>query len=562
MKRVGLRLPALSLLCSLVACSIDGAGTGGGTEGDTGGELGGPLPAPAACESELDTLAPRRVRRLSHIEYGHSVRALVSRDVEPEAKLSLDDVVDGYENDAEALIVSPILASQYRVAAEEMAELSRGDLADTLPCATVPGLDEAAAWDCAEGFVREFGARAFRRPLTEDEVERYMGFWAEVWADDGLDEGVYWVVATMLQSPNFLYRTELGTYDAARGTHVLTPHETAAQLSYLITAGPPDDELLAAAEAGELSGADAADVLVAHTERMLLGPDGGRAYADFTEAWLGIRRPRVHPDPDQYAALNDQNRLAMRGETRRFAAHTLREGANLEELLTSADTFVTPELAQYYGLPMVLPELGDEEGFVPATLPPNRAGLLAQGRVLTVYADPAASAPVQRGKMVRERILCESLPPPPPGVDANPIPPNDRDTTRERHAQHTEDSGCFGCHKFMDPIGFGFEHFDGIARWRDTENEKPIDASGEIYAEGGGVTASFDGLDQLTAALADDPAVEACYVDQWAQFAAGAPSEATACLREDLAEAFVDAEGRLDSLVLTLVGSRWFTERR
>lgn len=541
-------------------CSVDAVGIGD-TEAASG-DLGGPAEPPPPCSSSDDRVGPRRVRRLSHIEYGHSVRAVVGRDVHPETSLSLDTVVDGYENDADALTVSSVLASQYRVAAEDLAELVRGDLGERLPCSTMPGLGGESARACAEQFVRDFGGRAFRRPLADEQVARYLDFWEEVANEDGFDEGIFWVVATMLQSPSFLYRTELGTHDESRDVYVLTPHEVASQLSYLITAGPPDAALLEAIGRGDFEGPGAPDAIVAEAERMLLEASGGEGYADFAESWLGIRRPRVQPDPDAYAALDDPTRLAMRGEMRRTMAAALRDGDTLADLFSSRQTFVTPQLAVYYGLPNVLPELADDAGFVQATLPPQRAGILARGRVLTVYADPAASAPVQRGKMVRERLLCQSLPPPPPGVDANPIPPNDEDTTRERHAQHTQDSGCFGCHKFMDPLGFGFEHFDGIARWRDTENDAPIDASGEIHQNGEGPTGTFDGVDGLSALLADSPHVHACYVEQWTQFAAATPDEQTACLRADLEDAFVDADGQLDALLYAFVGSRWFRERR
>lgn len=520
-----------------------------------------PVRVGQAPDCEAVTLGARRVRRLSHDEYGNSVRALVDPEVAPEVKFSLDDVVNGYENDADALVVTPVLASQYRVAAEELAGVIRDGLADTLPCSAVPNLDPQGARACAALFIDAFGPRAFRRPITPQERDRYLALWDGIGPDEGLDEGIFWVAAAMLQSPHFLYRTELGVWDEARQAHVLTPHEVAAQLSYLITAGPPDAVLLEAAESGALSGETGSDELVAQAERLLASPEGGRAYADFAEAWLGVRRPRVAPDPDVYYPLTDELRTDMRGEYRRFAAHFFRYGRRFDELMTSPTSWVTPTLAAYYDLPPVLPEIGDADGFVRADLPPERAGLLARGRVLTVYADPAASAPTQRGKMVRERVLCESLPPPPPEVNTSPIPPNDDQTTRERHAQHTADPSCYSCHKFMDPIGFGFEHFDGIGIWRDTDNGKPVDASGEVVAGPGGVEGTFEGVDELGELLAHDPAVQACYVAQYTEFATAAPPEQNACLSETLQAAFAASDGRLDAPVYALVASRWFVER-
>jgi len=559
----GLGLSVTLVLPACTATELSSAETGEKPESPTSRPAaagGGEGDDELAC---AEALGPRRIRRLSHDEFGNSARALVGQEVAPEANLSLDDVVNGYQNDADALVVSSVLASQYRVAAEGLAFVVREDLPQSLPCSQVPNLDANGTEACATTFIEAFGGRAFRRPVSADERDRYLELWRPIAQRHGLDEGLYWVAAAMLQSPNFLYRTELGTWDEARQAHVLTPYEVASQLSYLITAGPPDAELMAAAQAGELSGAGASEALEAHAERLLAGDDGGRAYADFAEAWLGVRRPRVAPDPDVYHTLTDELRDDMRGEYRRYAAHFMTQGRTFEDLMTSRTSWVTQVLAGFYDLPPVLEEVGDPAGFVRTQLPPRRAGLLARGRVLTVYADPAASAPTQRGKMVRERVLCEVLPPPPAEVNTSPIPPNDDQTTRERHAQHTQDASCFKCHKYMDPIGFGFEHFDGIARWRDLDNERPVDATGEIHPGPGGVEGTFDGLGELSTLLGNDDAVAACYVEQWTQFASAAPvdDEASVCLQSTLLEAFEAADGRLDAPVRALVASRWFLER-
>lgn len=561
LRRVGALLALITV--PLGACAVDDVPGEAGTTDGTAVDPGGPAPEPPACAAPL--VGPRRIRRLSHAEYGNTVRALPelagAEDLEPELALSLDTYVDGYDNDADALVVSSVLASQYRVAAESIAEVVRDGLDETLPCSKAPGLDTEGVEACAATFIERFGARAFRRPLTTEETDRYLELWRPIAAEDGLDEGIYWVAAAMLQSPNFLYRSELGVWNEDRGTHVLTPYEAAAQLSYLITARPPDAALLEDVEAGMLAGPDAPALLAEHAERLLAGPHGGEAYADFAEAWLGVRRPRVQPDPDVYYDLDDATRDAMRHELRRSMAEALRDGDVLEDLFDERTTWVTPGLGAYYGVGPLLPETADARGQIPVELPPERAGLLARGRVLTVYADPAASAPVQRGKMVRERLLCQELPPPPPNVDANPIPPNDTQTTRERLREHTDNPGCFGCHKFMDPLGFGFEHFDGIGRWRDTENEQPIDASGTIYAADGTAGPTFVGLEQLQRHLQSDPAVHACYVQQWTQFASAAPPEQTECLGATLQSAFDDSGGRLDAPIEALVRSPWFWNR-
>ena len=495
----------------------------------------------------------RRVRRLDHREYQQSVEALLGAPVELPVAFAPDNVIDGYTNNAAALTVSGLLADQYREAAESMADRVVADLAAFVPCDPAAG-DAAGADQC----ITDFGRRAFRRPLTDAEKKRYAALHAEVAADDGFAEGIRWTVAAILQSPGFLYRTELGEA-TGDGTYALTPHELASELSYLIVGAPPDDALDARADDGTLADPE---VLAAEAERLLADPRAEANVLRFFDEWLGLGRlPLVTRDPMLFPGLTPAIRDAMAGETHRFIADLFAQGGTLPDLLTASHSYMTPELAAYYGEAGGAGE-ADPEGFrrVDKSFGTG-AGILAHGALLTTYALPTSSSPIHRGKLVRERLLCQHMPPPPPSINASPPPVDPALSTRERYAQHSADATCAGCHQLIDPIGFAFEHFDAAGRYRDLDGTHPIDDSGEILHSASS-DAAFQGVDGLAAALAQSDEVHACYVDQWSRFALGsaAPGD-LACVHDDLVAAFQDAGGRLDALVLALVGAPSFRLR-
>lgn len=419
---------------------------------------------PAGC----DELRPGRrlLRRLSHDELRHTLRDLLGADVDTRAALTPDNVVHGFDNNGEALQVTALLADQYRTLAESVAE--DVDLAPLLPCA---GRDR----DCAHRFIRDFGRRAFRRPLTDDETARYLEVY-DLTAPDGFDAGVRWLLVAFLQSPNFLYRSELGRRLAEDDAHfTLTPYELASELSYLYWQTTPDDALLDLAATGDLL--DPA-VLAAQTERLAADPRSARTHRAFTERWLGLDQLAIV----SRGGLTPELRATMAAEAATYIDGLWRDGATLGDLF---------------------------------------GGILEQRAVLTTHALPTGSSPIHRGLLVRERLLCQDLPPPPANLDTSPPPVDPALSTRQRYAQHSSDGACRGCHELIDPIGFAFEHYDGLGRWRDTDGDHAIDARGEILRSPG-TDATFDGLGELAAVLADSPDVERCYAEQWVRFGYGA----------------------------------------
>jgi hypothetical protein len=450
------------------------------------------VPALPSCDALEQA---RRLRRLSHAEYDRTIADLLGIDSDYGQRFAADPVVDGFANDAEALELSPLLADQYRAAAEEIAgSISLNPL---LPCDPY----QVGYSGCAALFIEDFGYRAFRRPLVQSDVDRYLDLWTLVATEDGFDEGLRWVLTAMLQSPHFLYRSELGVHQGD-GVFQLTDWEIASELSYTFWGTMPDEELLAIAGAGELQ---TPEQIQAQAQRLASDPRVLETAADMVEAWLLLDRLQtVSRD-----GLDQELRDAMRQETRDLIQDIASDNGSLADLMQARHTFVDEALADHYGLA--------ETGEVP--LDGERyGGLLTQGSLLTTYALPTGSSPIHRGVLVRERLLCEELPPPPSNLDTSPPAVDPNASTRERYTEHSANPQCASCHEKIDPIGFGFEHYDGLGRWRATEEQHPIDASGDVDGQ------DFDGVAELSQLLLEDTRFRSCFATTWERYATGVES--------------------------------------
>ena len=380
--------------------------------------------------------------------------------------------------------------------------------------------------------MRRFGLRAFRRPLSEDEVKRYSAVFSEqARVSRRFLDGARVVVEAMLQSPNFLFHVEAGP----DGRHA--DYEIASRLSYLLWNTMPDEALFEAAAKGELAtpaGRDAA------ARRMLQNvPKGRDALDQFFEEWLRFDRVVNAVKANRYQAFTPELALAMAEETRTLLHHLVWNDRNFMELLTADYSFLTSELAEVYGLPA--PK--DQFEMVKFPADSNRAGILGQGTFLASTAGPTDTSPTARGIFIRERLLCQHVPPPPPGVITTlPDPLVDGQKPKGRRqlmVEHVENPTCASCHRLMDPIGFGFEHFDAIGQYRQQEmipvpgrrgggggggrgGPPPIpleiDAQGEIA---GIPNSNFTGAKQLGTILADSPVCQECVVRQMFRYSYG-----------------------------------------
>ena len=274
----------------------------------------------------------------------------------------------------------------------------------------------------------------------------------------------------------------------------------------------------------------------------------------FVREWLEVGRlTSVPKDAALFPEWNADIRGAMGMEFDRYVAQVAygseAEAGTLPALLSTPLAFVNDKLAAFYGLP--LPATRDAQGFGAVTTPEaERRGLLTLGAVMTTHARPDSSSPVHRGKLIRERVLCQKLQPPPPGIVVQPPPVDPSLSVRERYAAHSANGTCQGCHKLIDPVGFGFEHFDGVGRYRERDANRPIDASGEII-QSGATDGTFAGAAELTELLANSEEVERCFATQWMRYAYGLPEQQQLeCAKDELGDGFVAQGGSIRDLLL------------
>ncbi|MEE2787384.1 MAG: DUF1592 domain-containing protein [Myxococcota bacterium] len=514
----------------------------------------GPDPRqPVAAEDEgCDELQPgrRQLRRLSHIEYQNTVRDLLGIDIDAAGAFVADSVVDGFANHPDALFVGGLLAEQYRQMAESLAE--RVDLTALSPCAL-----SAADIECGHEFIAQFGLKAFRRPLTSGEIATYRNLFRAAVADECYEQGMRWVITAMLQSPNFLYRSELGI--RAGDEFALTSYEIASQLSYLFWQTMPDEILMNLASTGELL--EAATIRQQVTR--LLSDTRSLAMAnDFVGRWLHTDQlMRVIRDSIIYKDLYFETRESMLKETEFLVDEIWQANRPFTDLFTSEYSWLDERLGQYYGI-----ERGDgppnEAGFVRVRVEDLRpGGVLTHGSFLTTHASPTTSSPIMRGVTVQERLLCVHLDPPPVGLVVMPPAIDPEASTREAFAQHSSDAACRGCHNLIDPVGFGFERFDGIGRWRADDNGQPVDSSGELTRREGEPT-PFDGVGELSDLLASDWQVTHCYARQWLRFGFGETEGLNAeCYNDHLANTLVANQSNMTGVVQALTETPHFRRR-
>jgi hypothetical protein len=448
-----------------------------------------------------------------------------------------------FDHSAETGLVTAVHAEQLHRAAAAVA--ARADFDALAPCLAAEG-----GRACAESFVRDLGRRAFRRPLTDAEIARYADL---AMARPTLRDGLEAALEVFLQSPYFLYRFEVGA-PRGDGTYGLTPHETATLLAYTLWGTMPDAALFDAADQGRL---DATEGVEGEARRMLADPRARAAIGAFAAQWIGADRVLTAAKDDAAGAALAADML---DETRALAAHVVLDGSGrYDDLLTSDETLASDALRAFYGLEPA------RSGAAASTAPERAAGLLGHASVLGAYAAHDRSSPIQRGLFVRQRLLCQDLPPPP--NDVPPLPPVDPGaTTRDRFEQHTAVEACRACHQYLDPVGFGFEQFDAVGRYRAEENGRSVDASGDLAdleALGAGTHAPFDGLPALGRVVAGSEAGPACFARQVYRYASGhLEAEADACALARLTARF-EAAGRdvRELFVATLTDPSFLTRR-
>lgn len=526
-----------------------GGGSGSGDAGP-GGPPAAPGP-PAACAS-----ISKRLWKLTPDQYEATVAALI-----PEAPRDLNLGAAQTATLARASGFAPEAARLEISAPHAEALLSSADAAVTNAVRDPSKLNACLATSggrsdlgCVRSFVETFGKKAFRRPLDQDEVSDYVAFFESEAKQGGADSALDQLLHAFLMSPHFLFRTELGSPGGAGGR--LTSYEVASALSYLFLDGPPDDELMQAADNDELN---APARLEAQVRRLVATRDAARGLRKFFSLAYGFASVRSAAKneetfPDWSSAVADD----LVRESESFVDDVLWSDApTLTTLLTANHSMLNERLASFYG---VAGPKGD--AFVRTVFPAGqRSGLLTQGSLLARMAGEKRSDIVHRGKFVRTNLLCYPLPQPPPNVNAST--PEDLTIPQREWLDraHSSRSDCAGCHRLMDPLGYPLESFDGVGKWRTIDAGKPIDTSGLIAdtSDGDIPVANVSDLGQALAKLKD---VQRCFVKSLTSYAKGLVArDLEECQISKGVEAFEANDGNIIEAVVAIVKDPAFFTR-
>lgn len=524
---------------------VPAVGPNPGVSSTSGGNSTAPATTPkTALAPEFDFEGEpfySRAVQITNEQWANSVRDILNLDETPTQANSFLRPVGGFTlfpNNERVLEVTNDMRESYRLAAEEIATLVNTDEAIT----------RIAAGSDATAFVEALGRRAFRRPLTSDEVTRYTALFDTAATFGGeqsaFTKGASLVIQAMLQSPHFIYRTETTT-DGER----LNGYEIATRLSFWLRNTTPDDEMLDQAESGAL---DTTEGVVALVNTLLDGDAAMTAHTEMHAELFKFSRYREivkfteEYDPATNAELDEASRL--------FFDRIYKEDLGLREILTSTQGYAGPAMASLYGEPapseMTLMDFG-----------PDRPGFFAQVPYLALFGDDTHSDAIHRGLFINFQVLCAKLPKPGDGVPLPPAPVAGQQD-RERMEKHTGKGTCGeACHgNYINPLGFAFENFDGLGRYRTTDQERPVDASSSYpFASG---WKEFNGASELMSILAESEEAHRCYAKNILSYALQRDIVAEdETLVTQLAELSKSGNGSLKSLIVELAKSPAFLHR-
>jgi hypothetical protein len=494
------------------------------------------------------------IRRLNRNEYNNTIRDLLGVHFQPADDFPADDIGYGFDNIGDVLSLPPILLEKYMTAAEKIVA-NAFKSADTRQRIMIAQPSEKNQTDAARKIIENFARRAYRRPVTADEVARLVRFVELATANgDSFERGIQLTLQAVLVSPNFLFRIEQDR--APTGTEGARPigeFELASRLSYFLWTTMPDEELFKQAQNETLR-----KNLEPQVRRMLRDPKSKALVENFAGQWLQLRALKtVAPDPGMFPTFNDALRAAMQKETELFFESIMREDRSILDFLTADYTFVNERLAKHYGITGV-----KGEQFQRVRLAGNqRAGLLTQASILTVTSNPTRTSPVKRGKWIMENILGTPPPNPPANVpelsEAKEVV--ESAPLRKRMEQHRADPNCAVCHQQMDTLGFSFENFNAIGAWRTNDGKFPIDPSGTLPNG-----QAFKGAKELTTLLKRDKDLFAhCLAEKLLTFALGRGLEySDKCAVDQIVATVAKSDYRFASLAMAIVKSDPFEMRR
>jgi len=497
------------------------AGSGTGSGSGTGASGGDPYAVPTSAPASVLVPTPR-VARLSRQQWSNAVRDLLKlSDISDIESNVSGDALIGFDDEAEGLFVTEQLRSQLFDASEKLADKVTGDA--TALAALVPANAPTDTAGRAKAFITSFGQRAFRRPITDAELTTHLGLFNQgptlYPGVDAFKAGASLVIQAMLQSPYFLYRTELGTAAAGANRVALNDWEVGAKLALAITNTIPDDTLLAAAAAGQLH--DAAGV-AKQVNRLLDGTTGVTGISNFNlqvyrlGAYDGITRSAA-----DFPEFTTNTPAAMKTEVLQFLSWVFRNQHGIKDFYTTPVGFVNSLLAPLYGVtgnyssdPSMLTKVDLD--------PTQRSGLLTEAGFLSSYISVGNEPDIiHRGVFIAERLLCKQLPPPDPKAIGTMISNAPGLTNRERVEMTTGKGTCGqACHATLfNPLGYAFENYDAIGKYRTTDQGKPVNAA-DSYTLDGNLESFSNGI-ELSKLLAEAKETHACYVQNMLSYLHG-----------------------------------------
>ena len=424
--------------------------------------------------------------------------------------------------------------------------------AQFIPREPAPGQESALATETLGAFMK----RAYRRPVSDDEVAKVAGFVRLVLDDGGsFEEAMQVAVQSILTNPNFLFRWEFDPLSGDASSRTLGDYELASRLSYFLWNSMPDAELFDLAEQGRLSHPE---VLQEQVVRLVRDERSADMLNNFVGQWLQIRNlDRVTPDPELFPTFDEELKSAMRTETEMFFESLVQEDRSVLELISSDFTYLNERLARHYGVEGV-----EGDGFRKVSLDRESplGGVLTQASVLTITSNPTRTSPVIRGKYILEQILGTPPPPPPPNVPELEEAGEgiQLSTLRQKLELHRDKPECATCHEKMDPLGFAFENFDAIGQWRGADGKSPIDPSGALPTG-----ESFNGPRELKSILRERDGFVRSLVEKMLTFAIGRGLEYyDKCAVDEIMMKLAANDHRFSALISGIVESEPFRKRQ
>jgi hypothetical protein len=541
------------------AGGMGGGVTGAGGAGGAGTGTGGVMGVSAACLQPAVRPGRALIRRLTNFEYNNTVRDLLQDTTQPAKDLPSEVLGNGFGNDAAQQPTDEGFINAHLTVAAGIAQRATANataLGKLAPCAT--SVTAANEETCARTIIDNLLPKAYRRPLVAAEaMDLLTTVYRPARMNTSFASGVAAVIEAILQSPDFLYKVELGVADSGNASlRRPSGDEMATRLSYFFWGTMPDDPLRAAARTGELLTNEG----VLSRARTMRDDARTRPIVKyFFDNLLPISSlSALERSKELFPTFSAQVGAYLREETERFLDHEIFTGTGTwDSVLTAPYTFLNGPLATFYGVTGVT---GNDFRMVSLDTS-KRLGLLTQGGVVAGPIHANETNPVVRGSFILHKLMCRTIPTPTGAVAAmvTPPPPDPTRTTRQRYAAHSESDLCVGCHQMLDPVGFSFENFDAVGLYRSQEHGIDIDASGGVPNLNGTTTATANAVEFVRQFSMSDE-VHSCLATTWANYGygqtlrvAGAEvDQEDVCTKELIADAFRKSGHNIKQLLLDL----------